>query len=385
MGVPGDVGEGQEVVDAELAAAGFDLVEEGGEFAAVVFADELGVDLEAGAVFHVFEGDGAVVAEVGFGAVEDLQDDHLVAGVLEVLQGEEEVVGIVEEVGDEDDQAAAGDFVGEVMEGIGDVGGFGGGELFEAFEDLIEVAGAVALGDVEADVGVEGGEADEILLAGEHVGEGGGEDGGVFEFRGAGGGGGLRFFAFGLRGGGVAEGHGGGGVEADGGAEVGFLLVLLNVVAVGAGEDGPVEVFEFIAGDVFAVLGELDGEAFVGGFVEAGESAFDDAADGEFEAAELGGLGGAEEFVAVGHGGSLTWRIRKGCERCADAAETEAGVFGGGDSALGMGISYGRISVRARMALGRCGSRTTVNAGFASDERCKFPNSPWSIKSKSWS
>ena len=63
---------------------------------------------------------------------------------------------------------------------------------------------------------------------------------------------------------GAAVGHGGGGVEADGGAEVGFLFVLLDVVAVGAGEDGPVEVFEFVAGDVLAVLGELDGEALVG-------------------------------------------------------------------------------------------------------------------------
>ena len=57
---------------------------------------------------------------------------------------------------------------------------------------------------------------------------------------------------------------------------------MFDVVAVGAGEDGPIEVFEFVAGDVFAVLGEFDGEAFVGGFVQAGVDAFDDAADGEF-------------------------------------------------------------------------------------------------------
>ena len=46
--------------------------------------------------------------EVDFGAIEDLQDDDLVAGVFEVLQGEEDFVRVVEQVGDEDDQAAAG-------------------------------------------------------------------------------------------------------------------------------------------------------------------------------------------------------------------------------------------------------------------------------------
>ncbi len=96
LDVPGDVGEGEEVVDTELAAAGFDLVEEGVEFAAVVFTDELGVDLEAGAVFHVFEGDGAVLGQIHFGAVEHLENDHLMPGVAEVLESENNFFGVVE-------------------------------------------------------------------------------------------------------------------------------------------------------------------------------------------------------------------------------------------------------------------------------------------------
>jgi len=166
LGFPGDVGVGQKIVHAELGAAELEAAQEGGHFAAVVLADGWGVDLEAGVGFHVLEGDGTGEGEVGFGAVEDLDDDELVAGVAEVLEGQEEAVGIVEEVGDEDDQAAAGDFVGQVMEGIGDVGFAGGFDLFEFFEDLVEVAGAAALGDFQGDVPVEDGEADEILLVG---------------------------------------------------------------------------------------------------------------------------------------------------------------------------------------------------------------------------
>ena len=59
-------------------------------------------------------------------------------------------------------------------------------------------------------------------------------------------------------------GHGSGGIEQEDGAEIGFLFVLFDDVAVGAGEDLPVEVFEFIAGGVLAVLDEFDGQAVVG-------------------------------------------------------------------------------------------------------------------------
>ena len=89
-------------------------------------------------------------------------------------------------------------------------------------------------------------ETDDILLVGEEKGEGGGEDGGVFELGGVvGGDAGLAFGAgfcgvffafllgFGIGAGvGAGEAHGAGGVEADGGAEVGFLFILLDVVAV---------------------------------------------------------------------------------------------------------------------------------------------------------
>ena len=41
---------------------------------------------------------------------------------------------------------------------------------------------------------------------------------------------------------------------------VGFLLVLLDVITVAAPEHLPIEVPGVVAGDVFAVLSELDGK-----------------------------------------------------------------------------------------------------------------------------
>ena len=78
---------------------------------------------------------------------------------------------------------------------------------------------------------------------------------------------------------GVAAGavfHGLRAVEEDVRDVVGLLLELLDVIAVGAAEDLPVEVAEVVAGRVFAVLGELDGEAVVRGLVLAGHVALDE-------------------------------------------------------------------------------------------------------------
>ena len=54
------------------------------------------------------------------------------------------------------------------------------------------------------------------------------------------------------------ESHRAAAVEHDVAAQVGLGLELLEVVAVGAGEDAPVEPPDVVAGDVVAVLGKLD-------------------------------------------------------------------------------------------------------------------------------
>ena len=72
--------------------------------------------------------------------------------------------------------------------------------------------------------------------------------------------------------------HGLAAIEEDVRDVVGFLLVLLDVIAVAAAEHLPVEVPRVVAGDILAVLGELDGKPAKGRLVRAGHVAFDDRA-----------------------------------------------------------------------------------------------------------
>jgi hypothetical protein len=60
--------------------------------------------------------------------------------------------------------------------------------------------------------------------------------------------------------------------------KVRFLFVLLDGVALGAAVALPVDVLDIVAGDVLAVLDELDGEAAEGALVVADAQALDDGA-----------------------------------------------------------------------------------------------------------
>ena len=62
----------------------------------------------------------------------------------------------------------------------------------------------------------------------------------------------------------------------------------LRIEAAGAAVDLPVDVLDVVAGDVLAVLGELDGEAVVGALVHAREVALDDQPGLQLQAAHLG-------------------------------------------------------------------------------------------------
>src|SRR5438270_12284168 len=67
--------------------------------------------------------------------------------------------------------------------------------------------------------------------------------------------------------------------------EVGFLFELFDVIAIGFAIGPPVDVADFVARIVLAMLGELDAEAFVRALVNAGEETFDEGARDEREAA----------------------------------------------------------------------------------------------------
>src|SRR5262249_40290752 len=106
-------------------------------------------------------------------------------------------------------------------------------------------------------------EADAVALLDGDVGECRGKGGGMVELApvGAAVDAGLASDTGGLGEGSRAEGHGARRINEDKQVEVGLLLVLLQVELVGAAVDLPVEVADVVAGDVGAVLGELDAEA----------------------------------------------------------------------------------------------------------------------------
>src|SRR5262249_12196831 len=70
--------------------------------------------------------------------------------------------------------------------------------------------------------------------------------------------------------------------------EVGFELVLLEVEAFGAAVDLPVDVADVIAGDVFAMLSELDREPVVLALVPAGDEPLDRLPGAQLQRADAG-------------------------------------------------------------------------------------------------
>lgn len=121
------------------------------------------------------------------------------------------------------------------------------------------MAGAVAGGEILADLVVEGQQADGVALLVEEEGERGGE---------------------GIRVGGLcdaarAEVHRATVVSEEVAAEVGFVLELLDEVAVAPGEEFPIEIARVVAGRVLAILGELDAKAVIRAAMNAAPKALD--------------------------------------------------------------------------------------------------------------
>ena len=134
---------------------------------------------------------------------------------------------------------------------------------------------------------VKGHQADHILLLLEHVGQTRGTGAGVVELRAV-----------------LAVLHRLAGVHDQGALEVGFLFVFFDVEAVRFGPDLPVEMPRVVAGRVFAMRRELDGEAVVGRTVLARDKPFDDQAGTQIEPLDaIEGFG--VEIVLAGGGGPL--------------------------------------------------------------------------------
>src|SRR5207247_10997416 len=81
----------------------------------------------------------------------------------------------------------------------------------------------------------------------------------------------------------VAVGHAPGNIDHERATEVGLFLVLLDVEPVLAGPDLPIDVPQVVAGDIFAMLQELDGLPEVRAAVHPRKKSFDDAEGPNFQ------------------------------------------------------------------------------------------------------
>ena len=94
-----------------------------------------------------------------------------------------------------------------------------------------------------------------------------------------------------------AELHGVAGVEQHRQQAVGFAAKALEIQALGARIDVPIDMAKIVAGSVGAIFGELLAEAEIGRAVQAGDEAIDHGFGDQVEAGDAGEDGGVEEAL----------------------------------------------------------------------------------------
>ena len=224
---------------------------------------------------QVLEAAGTLERERQLVVVADLDGDYFVAAEAQVVERPEEFLGVSEEVADHEDDAAPRDALGNLVEDAGHVGLAAGLQRVEPLQDAAHLRGLGLGGDEVADSRVVGGEAHGVLLVDEQVGERRGDVLAVLELREA------------ASRGAPAVAHRAGGVEDDRRAQVGLVDVLLDVEALAASGEAPVEGARVVARDVSAVLGELGAGALPGALVAPGDEAVDGAVREELDSGEL--------------------------------------------------------------------------------------------------
>src|SRR5690606_12809624 len=189
-------------------------------------------------------------------------------------------VRLLVEVRNEDEDAAAAVVLGELREWSAELARLAGAGAVERVQDEIEVSGGGR--HVLDDVAVERGEPDPVALLVREVREAGGEEAGVAELGAA-----LPAVA-----------HGAGNVQQDRDVGVGVRLELLDVEAVGARVEPPVDAANGVARDVSPVLGEVQREPEVRRAVQPVDEPLDDGARDELEVVEAREDPGVEEAGA---------------------------------------------------------------------------------------
>jgi hypothetical protein len=163
----------------------------------------------------------------------------------------------------------------EVHKGLGEIGVRADFRFLDSVQEAEKLSLACGRGDVVFDVFVEDNEAGGVALLRGHVDETGRHVAREIEFVD-----GMRAIA-----------HGGAGVEQDQQLGIRFAAIALQIHALAAGEDIPIDVAQIVTRRVGAVLGELLAETEIGGAVQAGDEAVHDGLGDEVESVDGGESG----------------------------------------------------------------------------------------------
>lgn len=215
---------------------------------AIAGASAVGIGGALGAGLGIDEADMTAEVQLGFGDVENVHDDQVVAAEANGVERLAEFVLLGKEVAQDDDEPAMGD----AMEGVDDAGGESGvavGFCTRERGKQVEQIGAACAGREEGtEFVLDDAESDGVLLVDDEIAECGGEIDRVFE---------LGDVVVG----GLADGpHARGSVDEQVAVEVSLGLVFADVEPVGAAEDVPIDGAQVVAARILAMLAEFDAE-----------------------------------------------------------------------------------------------------------------------------
>ena len=222
-------------------------------------------------MLQVEEAGFAAEVQVPLARVQHVEHDDFVAAVAEVPQPFQHLVRVVHEVGQHHDQAAPGEPLGQIVEGRRHAGVGDRLNPADLPEQNLQVTLDRARRHKGGDLVPEKHQADGVPLLEHQVGQSRSQAGGVAK---------LAEWTAGL------EVHRAADVQQEVGLQIGLLLVLLDVEAVGFGVGLPVQVAQGVAGHVGPVLGKLDREPVVRTAVQTGDEALHDQAGHQIQPAQ---------------------------------------------------------------------------------------------------
>ena len=223
----------------------------------LAYSTRIGDDFEV-RLFQILEQNVAVKGKIELRLIQKMEDDDVVAFEAKQAKPFENRLRVIEEIGYQNHQAPPFDLAGDLFENSADVGFPARPAILQGVKNLRQIVSLGLRRDEGFDAVREGYQAGGILLFKNQIGKRRGERAAVVEF--------------GHAIGGIV--HGAARIEQQIGAEIGFVLVFFDEIAVEFSQGFPVDAADFVARRIFPVFFEFDAETLGPAAVHAGHDAF---------------------------------------------------------------------------------------------------------------